>query len=259
MHGYVVMGKTGSGRANQAGFVDGPRGETLFHKPFFLYFRHDPTPELLKKTQKIDYDRLLAVVSSLIVEDRLNAALSAFMPRYKVLDESEDYTFSMKIKLMRALNFIPTRLLSAADEIRKVRNEFAHNLELERFDQFKTKSQTRMRGLWSCIYPWVGKDLASSGETLRSVFHGLAFFAIVGLDAYANNLAFLRKYISKPAVIDAMRRQVESENEKALQDIKARGPTSTELRNGLRIQRYPQGVVTIGLVEPTTRKHRGPA
>src|ERR1700722_9432227 len=105
------------------GLFSGVEGESLFSEPLMILFRENPLPELFRKVQHLQDDRLLAIVTALVVEDRIDAALKSFLPRYARLTEKGDYTFSMKISLMEALGMIPPRLLSAATLLRQIRNE----------------------------------------------------------------------------------------------------------------------------------------
>ena len=61
------------------------------------------------------------------------------MPGYETLLREADFPFSMKIKIADALRLIPSRILTSCDLMRKVRNEFVHNLELQSFSQLDTK------------------------------------------------------------------------------------------------------------------------
>src|SRR5260370_4607560 len=103
--------------------VDGPAGDSLFSQPAHLHFRHNPLPDLFKKTEGLNDDRLFAIVTALVVEDRLDVLLAAFLPRYKRLTDAADCTFSVKIALLEAVAFIPTKIAGAATLIRQIRNE----------------------------------------------------------------------------------------------------------------------------------------
>src|ERR1043166_9666104 len=92
-----------------SGFVSGPQGESLFTEPLIRFFRENPLPEFFSKTADLKDDRLLAIVTALIVEDRVDAALQSFLPRYARLTSASDFTFSMKIALMESFAFIPPR------------------------------------------------------------------------------------------------------------------------------------------------------
>jgi hypothetical protein len=209
------------------------------------YFRHNPLPELFTKTEGLSDDRLLALVTALIVEGRLDATLSSFLPRYARLTDASDFTFSLKIALLESLAFVPPQVCSAADLLRKVRNEFAHNLDISSFDQLKPKLRSEICNLRASVYGVFGSDERKPKDTFLAEFKALAFFCIVGLDAYQENLSYLRTHIETPDFVDALLKKAHEENWAELKSVLEAGPTSVEVRDGQRIERYEKGVVRI--------------
>src|SRR5260370_40044616 len=101
-------------RARNAGLFSGHKGELLFTEPLLIYFTHNPLPELFLKIQGMNDDRLLAITTALIVEERLDALLSSFLPRYpRLKKKADDFTFAMKISLAEALALIPPEISRA--------------------------------------------------------------------------------------------------------------------------------------------------
>lgn len=73
----------------------------------------------------------------------------------------------------------------------------------------------------------------------------MAFFCIVGLEAYAENLATLRHRIATPQFLEGLLQQVRQEEEAAMREVTSKPPLSVEVRDGQRIERYEKGVVKI--------------
>ena len=231
------------------GLISGPPGETVFSEPVLRYFRHNPLPELLRKTEKLEDERLLAIVTALIVEDRLDTALESFIPKYKRLLEKGDFTFSVKIALLESLALVPVRITRAADVIRRVRNEFAHHLEFERLDQLKEGLLRDIKGLRSAVHAQFGPEDARPRASMLEEFKSLSFFVILGLDAYSENLAYLRKRIASEEFVRDLYTSVGRENEAEMQAVLTKGPVSVEVRDGQRIERYEKGVVQISVAD----------
>lgn len=227
------------------GLISGKKGESLFHEPLLRYFRENPLPELFRKTADLKDDRLLAIVTALIVEDRLDKALNSFLPRYARLIAAAGFTFSMKIALMEALALVPPRILGAADLIRKVRNEFAHHLDLDSFSGLESKFITGVGKLRADVYGVFGADQRKSKSTFIEEYKALAFFCIVGLDAYRENTSYLRLHIETPEFVDELLKKSEAENEERMNAVLAKGPVSVEVRDGNRIEKYELGLVRI--------------
>lgn len=176
----------------------GPAGVTVFTRPLHDFFRENELPDLFNKTSELHDDRLLALVTALIVENRLDVALSSFLPCYSELKNSVDFTFSMKTKLAEALSFIPVRILKSANILRLIRNEFAHGLEKDSFEQLKPKLRTSVVNLRSEIFEVYGDDEKKPKETFLDEYKALSFYCIVGIDQYRDSLAFLRQFIEGP-------------------------------------------------------------
>ncbi len=227
------------------GLLSGVLGESLFCEPLLRYFRQNPLPELFQKTAALKDDRLLAIVTALIVEDRLDAALGSFLPRYSRLTKSTDFSFSKKIALAEALALIPPNILSAASIIRKVRNEFAHHLEIESFTQVENTIIAALKNLRAAVYGKFGKDERKPKPSLVEEYNALGFFCIAGLDAYCENLAYLRAYINTPEFIDSLMKKSAAQNEAEMQAVVAEGPITTETHNGYTVKKYAGGLVRI--------------
>jgi hypothetical protein len=230
-------------RASNAGLFSGHKGESLFTEPLLIYFRHNPLPELFLKIQGMNDDRLLAITTALIVEERLDALLSSFLPKYPRLKKADGFTFAMKISLAEALALIPPEILRAASIIRKIRNEFAHQLEIDSFKQLKESLVDPLKSLRSDVYGVLGEDQRKPLGTLLEEYNAAAFFCIAGLDFYRENVAYLRSSIERPAFIESLVKQSRAENEAELQAAFAEAPVKVEIHNGQRTEVYPKGVV----------------
>jgi hypothetical protein len=223
----------------------GKEGESLFTKPLFRFFAENPLPELYRKTGSLNDDRLLAIVTALIVEDRIDAALGSFLPRYRKLAENTDFTFSMKIALCEALGQIPPSILSAANTLRKIRNEFAHNLDITSFDGIKDSLMKALITLRANVYGAVTDSLREPKSSLVEEYKAVAFFCISGLEAYRQNMAYLARHISTPEFIESLHKKCDEENQTELKAVLAEKPISVEMVDGHRIERYSKGVINI--------------
>jgi len=227
------------------GLLSGKKGEAVFTEPLLRFFRHNPLPELFRQTEGLNDDRLLAIVTALIVEDRLDAVLGSFLPRYARLTEKTEFTFSIKIALVEALGLIPPNIPAAASIIRKIRNEFAHHLEIKAFTELKTNLVADLRNRRIAAYGVFGEGGENPKVSLLEEYKALAFFCIAGLDAYRENVAYLRAKIEDLEFIDSLVQKSAAENRAELEAILAEKPASVEVQDGNVIERYAKGVVHI--------------
>jgi hypothetical protein len=225
----------------QRGWIDGTPGECLFHRPYPSLFRENPVPDLFRKLDGINDDRLTAVVTALIVEDRLDHLLSRFMPRYRKLADAEQCTFSLKIRLLEALNLVPARITAMADCLRQIRNEFAHDLATTTFDGLPSKLRDRIVGLRNDIC------LRSDGPapSLSHAIDNLRFFCVLALDLYSVNVQALREAITDKAFLDELRRVIDERGESQLKEVVSKPPMSIERHGDTTVTRYEGGVVDI--------------
>lgn len=172
----------------------GKEGESLFTKPLLRFFKENPLPELYRKTGSLNDDRLLAIVTALIIEDRIDAALGSFLPKYRKLTENTDFTFSLKIALCEALGQIPPSILNAANTLRKIRNEFAHNLDITSFTGIKESLTRALITQRANVYGAVADKLREPRSSLVEEFRAVAFFCISGLEAYRHNMDYFARH-----------------------------------------------------------------
>jgi hypothetical protein len=87
---------------------------------------------------------------------------------------------------------IPRHILNSADIVRKIRNEFAHDLSINYFDsldekKFKTKLRARFKEFFH--------DDTNTSPTVKDMFISVVETVIVGLGIYASNLRAVKEYI----------------------------------------------------------------
>lgn len=185
--------------------VEGQRGDSIFYqfKTWCL-----PPETVIKLQVKLDSDlihvkelnddRLLVLIGALLVENSVDELLSAIMPGYKSLRDNRDFTFSMRIEIARALQLIPSRILSCADFIRKVRNEFAHNLSIDSFSELNPSYLSSLRGRLREFT----KDQPEKSDA--ESFKGLVFLTALGIYGYNFHVEMLAKFLRDSSFIEAL-------------------------------------------------------
>lgn len=176
--------------------IDGAANETLFwHLKSWLIAdkEHDlqkRLDELWKQYKDIDDQRLLALVGALCVETALDALLQRFISDYDSLKEDSDVTFSLKIKIAKALHLIPQKILNSCDLIRRIRNDFVHDLNLSEFTYLPKK---RLDKLGPYVREFKTKERNSRDWVV--LYRALVGFTNTGLVAYSYQIEALRDYM----------------------------------------------------------------
>ncbi len=196
---------------NDFRWFSGAPGESAFTKPFLVLPAitnwNAELPEFFRRLSESADDRSYVVLAALVLEYHYDEALKILMPGYDEISTSSGYTFSLKIETLSALKLVPPLIPRSAHCVRKIRNEFAHNLTIDRLDAVRADLLERARSLYDEMYaPY--KD-SHNGKTLRQVFEKLVNGAIIGLKLYTPNLNALRQRIDAPAFMDALQRDTE--------------------------------------------------
>jgi hypothetical protein len=235
------MGPTGEG------LWKGIKGDSAFTNPF-LNHRFEPNrlPEFMQRIEKTGDDRSFVIVSAVVVERYLDALLEAIAPTYRHLSEKREFTFSLKLDLLSSLKLIPPHIVRVADCLRKIRNEFAHDLDcdqLERLDpRLKSALAQNVRELYD--------KQASSYPSAREMFKALTFLAIVGYEDYRPNLAILREKIDDQVFSDQLQKESQKRLMAKIESMQSKAPTRVEEKQGFRYEYYEGGVVNISPVDP---------
>ncbi|HVX38035.1 MAG TPA: hypothetical protein VHB25_00585 [Gemmatimonadaceae bacterium] len=124
------------------------------------------------------------------MEDAVDSLAAAYVPGYSSLAENRDFSLSMRIELVRSLRLCPTRLLGAADAVRLIRNDFAHELSIATFDACKPKHLASIRGHLQQIQPAMVKDKSD-----REVFVNLVGMVRMALRGYSFHVDRLNTYV----------------------------------------------------------------
>lgn len=235
----------------EKGLFHGKKGESIFTKPFIPDLsgsmgHNIEMPKLFEKTKKAGDDRSLAIVAALIVEHNIDRILKIWIPSKLINDEDDhDFTFSMKIRLIKAFKLIPPHILECADCIRKIRNDFGHNLDLDNFDQ---KSIDRLKTSYhnSCLYKYYDSYYENSEpKSTLELFDTVAFIAISGIRSYETNIAILRETIQSDEFLEKLESDSIAKYFKEIEEVKQLGPIETKFENGQKIEIFQKGYAEI--------------
>ncbi len=112
-----------------------------------------------EKYKKTSDHRALAIIGASAVENELDKFLSIWIKGYI----ERNYNANSKIKLAISLKLIPEKILKAIEPINQIRNIFAHDFEIDTFEQAKLKKPEAFQMLdikiKSLNCPVVGDDI----------------------------------------------------------------------------------------------------
>jgi len=176
--------------------LEGAANETLFWhlKSWLITDKENDLQkrldELWEHYKDIDDQRLLALVGALCIETALDALLQRFISDYDSLKEDTDVTFSLKIKIAKALHLIPQKILNSCDLTRQIRNDFVHNLKLSEFTYLPQK---HLNKLGPYVREFNIKERNS--QDWMDLYRDLVGFTTAGLIAYSYQIEALKDYL----------------------------------------------------------------
>jgi hypothetical protein len=142
-------------------------------------------------------ERLVALISELLIENAIEKYLSAFSTGYNELMDKKDFTFSLKIATAKALRLSPPQIFYCADVIRKVRNEFAHNIEVKRFCNLKPELLAQINEAY--------RIMAGNPKKVQNAvqaFQILTVLLVTTLSMYTRQITKLSSFLRKEDFMD---------------------------------------------------------
>ena len=175
--------------------IQGIHGETIFYHPIVSFISQEMSMSLQREINKtIEYvqglndDRLLVLVGALVVENAVDKLIASVFPGYKSLHSQRDFTFSMRIEIVKALKIIPSKILNSAHFVRKLRNDFVHDLSLDSFDKLDTSS---IQSMQDRLLEFNSEKIEESPRA----FSRLVLWLTVALHTYTEHTLQLNKFI----------------------------------------------------------------
>lgn len=165
----------------------------------------------LSKYDKTTDDRALAIIGALLIENEIDDFISISIKGYSKIKEDKAMTFSFKGDLANSLMIMPSKIINAIEPIRKIRNLFAHNLEISSFIEAKNWVIEKKKSnpfpmlnekIRTIIYEWDNKDD-------KATYKQLLIVIILGIHIYARHANYLQAFIWKK---DNLKKIIEKQN-----------------------------------------------
>ena len=189
--------------------MEGEKGKSLFYRNLVDAIDQEKFDDIQKKLddyfekyETISDDRALAIIGALSIENELDNFLATWIKDYKRLASNKDLTFSFKVELAISLKLIPIRILNAVEPIRKIRNIFAHHLDIDTFDKAKEFESKSDKPSFPKLYDKIKTFIVWDKDDDRQTFKTLIIMIILGLNVYTKHTAKVQNYIWNPKNLD---------------------------------------------------------
>jgi len=208
--------------------------KTVFTSPLFDF---EIVEDNNKKTLE-NYSRIIntgdhrsrVILAGIIVESYFDRILKCFFIDYKNLSDRSDFTFSFKISLLKSLRLIPNEIIISCDLIRKIRNVFAHNFEINNIEELDIKLIKHINQLYQ------QRNQRPEEKKLIDKFHAIYSIGYSELRSYEKNIKLLREAIDNPD----FEKNLQTMNLQRMDDfhekVKANGPIKTVDRGNGEIE-----------------------
>lgn len=178
----------------------------LFPKQFDSWEKfdwNDDLPPFFKRLNKIEDDRSFVILAASVLEYQIDRFLKAFIPNHQILITDKTNLFT-KINLIRAFNLIPEHFPDMFDNIRNIRNDFAHNMKIDSFNDSNESEKLpahieEMRRFWDKFQ----NDMCywSKDKPLRLMYKDIWRVCVEGLRVFESNVRLFRQETEKTEFI----------------------------------------------------------
>lgn len=185
--------------------------DCLFPRQFDLWNDSDwnnDMPPFFKRLNIIEDDRSFVILAASVLEYQVDRFLNVFIPNSKAII-NDNTNLSTKVKLIKAFNLIPPHFIEMLDCLRNIRNDFAHDLNIDSFKetQKSNKLQTHIKDLEK-LWEMFKNDMCywSDGKPLRLMYKDVWRVTIEGLRVFELNVRLFRQETEKPEFIEHLQK-----------------------------------------------------
>ena len=180
-------------------------GQSILKQPFFELTDftkwNNEMGKFYERVNETKDERSFVLLMSLIVEFHIDSIIRAFFPGNKEILINKDLTLSLKINMLKSLKILPESIFKFADLVRKIRNEFAHNIEIDKIieliDYTKGKKLINQLNNFCRKYDDYLKYSKYEQNNYREKFKDIADFVNNALREYEPSVCLLREEIEK--------------------------------------------------------------
>lgn len=191
-------------------FVETEPSKALFYKPFKNWDKNSDwnkdIPQYFQRLNKIKDDRSFVILAATVLEYQVERFLKLFIPEYQILI-TLNTSFDFKLKIVRAFKLIPPQIINTAELIKNIRNEFAHNQDLDDFNDADKSSILKSHlDLLDKYWNKYEDEMVyyKTDPIYVHKFKDLWRKSLEGFRSYEKNITFLRNQIEKKDFIDGL-------------------------------------------------------
>lgn len=197
--------------------LEGKKGKQVFHEPFFELMDsrkwNDEIASYFQQFNALKDERASVIFFAIAIESELDSLNSKVFKNYKVFEDDQNFTFSIKIKMLKALALIPEDIITCIILVKDIRNKFAHNIDIHNIKDLSSDSKGKklISKLDSYCNQLDDKLVYSKIESnYISKFKDIAALSIKALRYFQPNMELLRQEIELEEFVERLKLKAEN-------------------------------------------------
>src|SRR5258707_8995739 len=139
------------------------RRSKYFNEPHIDFFQPNPLVRYYQLINDSADDRSKIIMINLVLENQIDSLLKYLIYGYTENLEAR-MNYNMKLILLDSFNLLPDAIFTAANCLRVIRNEFAHNLNIANYDSLPSDIIKNIKSSFQIVAFEVEKKEANSIE-----------------------------------------------------------------------------------------------
>lgn len=158
--------------------------------------------DIFENIRDYEDEKAFVLIGAMLVENVLDGYLFEYIRGYDKIRKLREVTLSTKIELAKSLWLSPVAKLNALEIIRKIRNQFAHNIPLQKLEDIEEKHK---QSLLSNVKKFESKRSEKlSLKSTKELFEILVINVAKMLLNYQLHIKLLSTYIRSDEIYDAL-------------------------------------------------------
>jgi len=130
-------------------------------------------------------DRAFILVSAVALEYKISILLKSLLPSIASLEDNREFTFSFKINLLKSFDLYNAKVIEYVHLIRKIRNDFAHDLAISDFEKLPAGTITHIGQCLSDLK--LEREFKEVREKIEAIVKWI-FWELISLEPYTIEL-----------------------------------------------------------------------
>lgn len=166
-------------------------GKKLFKDPYIDIFKENRLVDIFQRVKKTGDDRSRSILTNLILENQTDTLLGHLIKNYEKYLKETNPSFYNKLSLLDSFDMLPEQIFKSINCLREIRNRFAHNLDIDKFEDLDQKIKTKIDQ--TILHTTFDNE---NPNTLDQKILNIEFHAILGLESYEPNFRLLSDQIN---------------------------------------------------------------